>query len=222
MSKERPNRAYATKLAEDAIAAGRPTCWAEPFYQEARGNPDFIPWADLEPNPNLLEWVNDHPGIAAADARVLVPGCGLGDDAAFLADLGASVDAFDIAPTAVAWAAQRFAHVRFVTADLLELPREFDASYDSIVEIYTLQVLPQELRAAALEALAACLRPGGHLLIICRGRDDDEPFGELPWGVSKRELSHLQTLGMQPESFEDYIDAHTGSRRFRTLYRRMT
>jgi SAM-dependent methyltransferase len=222
MSKERPNRAYATKLANDAIAAGKPTCWAEPFYREARGNPDFIPWADLEPNPNLVEWVERNPALAGAGVAALVPGCGLGDDAGYLASRGATVAAFDIAPTAVTWAAERFPGLRFFAADLLALPGELNASFDLIAEIYTLQVLPEELRAPALHALANCLKPGGRCLIICRGREDDEPFGELPWGVSKRELSHLQTLGLQPESFEDYIDAHTGSRRFRALYRRIT
>lgn len=221
MSEERSNRAYATELANAAIAAGTPTCWAEPFYREARGNPQLIPWADLEPNPNLVEWVERNPGMAGRGVTVLVPGCGLGDDAGYVADLGATVDAFDIAPTAVEWATGRFARVRFFTADLLALPGELNAGFDLIAEIYTLQVLPGDLRAPALEALAQCLRPHGRLLIICRGREDAEPFGELPWGVSKRELSHLQTLGVEPESFEDYVDRHTGSRRFRALYRRM-
>ncbi|MFN2529504.1 MAG: class I SAM-dependent methyltransferase, partial [Candidatus Baltobacteraceae bacterium] len=151
---------------------------------------------------------------------ILVVGCGLGDDAAYLAKSGSSVLAFDISATAVQWARDRFSHrgysLDFVQADLLALPAEFEGAFNLVVEIYTLQVLPEVLRPRALEELARCTED--RLLIICRGRDDDEPFGELPWGVSKSELAHLEKIGLEKLSFEDYIDPHSGSRRFRAQY----
>ncbi|GAC1392863.1 MAG: methyltransferase domain-containing protein [Vulcanimicrobiaceae bacterium] len=223
MSNFRPNRSHATQLANDAIAQGEPVRWFESFYQAARGNPQTIPWADLEPNPNLVEWYNRSEVPIPSGASCLVVGCGLGDDANYLAADGARVAGFDISPTAVAWAAQRFsgANLEFFVADVLNLPDHLSRAFDLVVEIYTLQVLPVALRAPALESLADCVRGAGRLLIICRGRDDDEPFGELPWGVSKRELQHVESLGLSCSRFEDYIDPHTGSRRFRAVYERL-
>ncbi|MBC5815515.1 MAG: class I SAM-dependent methyltransferase, partial [Candidatus Eremiobacteraeota bacterium] len=205
-----------------AVSAQRPLEWFDSFYREASGNAAFIPWADLEPNPNLVEWIEAQDQQQDGGSKILVVGCGLGDDAAYLARSGSSIVAFDISETAVQWARKRFGEqargLDFMQADLLALPAEFERAFKLVVEIYTLQVLPEHLRSRALEELARCT--GSRLLIICRGRDDDEPLGELPWGVSKRELAHLQTLGLQQESFEDYIDAHTGSRRFRAEYGR--
>jgi len=223
MSKDRPNREYATQLANQAGSARRPLEWFDSFYREAAGKAEFIPWADLEPNPNLVEWIEAEGLERDCSNQILVVGCGLGDDAAYLAKTGSSVLAFDISATAVRWARNRFSHqgrgLDFIQVDLLALPAEFERAFNLVVEIYTLQVLPEYLRLRALEELARCTER--RLLIICRGRDHGEPLGELPWGVSKSELAHLQTFGLQEESFEDYIDAHTGSRRFRAEYSRL-
>ena len=226
MSKDRPNRALTTQRAVEAIAQRSPTCWFEPFYKEARSNPGMIPWADMEPNVNLVTWARRNGLGRDCASDILVAGCGLGDDANYLARSGSRVEAFDISPTAIEWARERFGgsgnDLSFSEADLFRLPSEFHGRFNLIVEIYTLQVLPQALRAQALEALATCLAPEANLglLIICRARDDDEPFGELPWGVSKLELKHLETLGMHEVSFEDFPDPVSGKRRFRALYRR--
>ena len=49
-------------------------------------------------NPNLSEWT-DFRKVKAHGKRALVVGCGLGDDAEYLAEQGFSVTAFDISPT---------------------------------------------------------------------------------------------------------------------------
>jgi len=223
MSKDRPNLGYATDLASQAVSAQRPLEWFDSFYREASGNAAFIPWADMEPNPNLVDWTGAGSLKLDCGKAILVVGCGLGDDAAYLAKSGSTVTAFDVSQKAIEWACNRFERrtrdLHFVQADLLNLPPAFHGAYNLVVEIYTIQVLREELRCAALQALAGCLdRDGGVLLIICRGRDDEEPFGELPWGVSKRELAHLEEICLEKLSFEDYIDPHTGSRRFRAEY----
>lgn len=79
--------------------------WFEDRYRAAEAGEGLPSWADLRPNPHLTDWI-----VAARPAlgRVAVVGCGLGDDAAALAQAGFSVTAFDVAPTAVASAARRF------------------------------------------------------------------------------------------------------------------
>jgi 2-polyprenyl-3-methyl-5-hydroxy-6-metoxy-1,4-benzoquinol methylase len=83
---------------------------------------------------------------------VLVTGCGLGDDAEYLAGRGAEVTAIDLSPTAIAWCRERFpeSKVCYETANLLEFSGEFDLT----VEIYTLQAMPAEFRSTAVENFA--------------------------------------------------------------------
>jgi 2-polyprenyl-3-methyl-5-hydroxy-6-metoxy-1,4-benzoquinol methylase len=92
-------------LAQAQIAGGKPTAWFEQLYSSAGGNSSAIPWADLKPNRNLVEWLDR--GIVAPRGRALVVGCGLGDDAEELARRGWTVTAFDIAPTAIEWCRKR-------------------------------------------------------------------------------------------------------------------
>ncbi len=60
--------------------------------------------------------------------------------------------AFDVSPTAVAEAAQRFAGspVKYQVADLLAPPPEWTGAFDLVVEIYTVQALYGEARVAAI------------------------------------------------------------------------
>ena len=71
--------------------------------------------------------------------RALAVGAGLGFDAEHLAALGSATTAFDVAPTAVAMARERFPGSRldYCVADLLDLPREWEGAFDLVVEIIT-------------------------------------------------------------------------------------
>jgi len=195
----------------------------EALYAEAADAPEDIPWADMQPNPQLIAW------LAAADRqrmgrRALVVGCGLGDDAEYLAAAGFDVTAFDIAPTAVALCQARFpeSKVTYVVANLLDLPAELTDQFDFVVEIYTVQAMKRRYRSAALRGLASTLAPGGLLLIIARGREPDEDPGHMPWPLTKAELDEFKALGLQEASFERYFDQESPPvRRFRATYRRL-
>src|SRR5689334_6649434 len=108
------DRKRARALAAEALSAGEPLAWFERLYREADAEQAIVPWADLRPNPHLLEWLDrpENSGrsiIAPKRARALDVGCGFGDDAEELARRGFDVVAFDIAESAVARARARFA-----------------------------------------------------------------------------------------------------------------
>lgn len=195
----------------------RPLEWFEALYQKAGGNMGEIPWGDGEPNPNLVIWC-EREGRPRLGERVLVVGCGLGDDAEYLASRGASVTAFDLSATAIGWCEKRWAGtaVRYVQANLLEA--DWGEGFDLVVEIYTLQAMPPEVRAQAYAKLAAAVK--GELLVICRGRDEADDPGGLPWRLTKNELVN-GLADLELTAFEDVEDpVKTGTRRFRAVWRR--
>lgn len=212
------SRQNAREVAKPYLASGDTTGWFERFYANAAGNPQNISWADLASNPNLLEWL-DREEVRGDGRSALVVGCGLGDDAEELARRGFVVTAFDVAPTAVVWCKERFprSSVTYEMADLLNPPEDWVGKFDFVLEVYTLQCLPTANRELALQELARLVAPGGQLLVICRGRDDSADPGNLPWPLSKAELSQLEALGFQTLSFEDFLDekADSPTRRFR-------
>jgi len=51
------SRQRAQQLASEFLACADPTGWFEVLYAEAGSNYTAVPWADLAPNPNLVDWV---------------------------------------------------------------------------------------------------------------------------------------------------------------------
>lgn len=49
---------------------------------------------------------------------------------------------------------------------------------------YTLQVLPPAARPPAMRRMAEWVASGGVLLVITRGREPDEPEGNMPWPLA--------------------------------------
>jgi hypothetical protein len=217
-----PDRTRARQLAAEYVAKGDPTGWFEQLYQEAEAGGSPIPWAELRPNPNLLDFWKNRP-ISSAGKTALKIGCGFGDDAEQLARWGFSTTAFDISETAVRTCRGRYpaSGVEYVNADLLHPPDHWFHKFDFVLEAYTLQTLPLALRPAAIERVAGFVKEGGNLLIIARGREDNDPVVEMPWPLSRAELNHFVEIGLRELSFEDFQDPEDPSvRRFRVLYLR--
>lgn len=215
-------RKTARRLAAEAIAAGRPLEWFERLYAGAATDGLVVPWADRKPNPNLVEL---YAKVRHLDfgRKALKVGCGLGDDAEWLAEQGFDVTAFDISPTAIAECRRRFPRTRvhYLAADLFAAPNAWTGAFDVVQESYTLQVLPAEIRGEALRKICGFLAPGGYMLFICRGRGVTDPAGTMPWPLTRDELAVVASLGLSEVLFDDYMDREDPPvRRFRACYRR--
>jgi 2-polyprenyl-3-methyl-5-hydroxy-6-metoxy-1,4-benzoquinol methylase len=91
------------EIASEHYERGDVLGWFEALYAEAAGDNTTIPWADLEPNRYFRQWAEANK-LKGEGRRALVVGCGLGDDARYMHELGFKVTAFDISPTAIEWA----------------------------------------------------------------------------------------------------------------------
>lgn len=195
-------RARVRAIQEEFAARGDTLGWFDALYREAAGDNDVIPWADLEPNSYFRKWAeaNDLKGNGR---KALVVGCGLGDDAKYLHDLGFKVTAFDISPTAIEWARKLYGEndIQFEVADLFQPFRAWLGAFEFVLEIYTIQPLPLEIRPKVIDAIAAFVAENGKLVVVTRGREDDEEPVEMPWPLSRRDLIRFEQNGLKQADF---------------------
>jgi SAM-dependent methyltransferase len=195
-------RARARELAAEYADRGDNVGWFEAFYREAAGDNGQIPWADLEPNKYFKAWADD-VGLKGNGRKALVVGCGLGDDARHLHDLGFKVSAFDISETAIEWAKRLHekTDIKFETMDLFEPFRGWIGAFEFVLEVYTIQPLPLELRERVIDSIASFVAPGGELVVVTRAREDDEEPTQLPWPLSRKDLSRFEVHGLSELDF---------------------
>jgi SAM-dependent methyltransferase len=208
------------QLAAESIERGDSTSWFETLYAEAEGNNENIPWAKLTPNKFLVEFAK-LTNLRGNSRSALVVGCGLGDDAKFLDDLGFNVTAFDISETAINWAKRLHAKtkIEFYTADLFNSPKAWKNAFDFVLEIYTIQPLPLEIRPNVIDEIAKFVKKDGKLLVVTRGREDVEEPLELPWALSKHDLSRFAENGLRQNQFiEMFGEEEVPIRRFVVEY----
>ncbi|MDQ3130370.1 MAG: class I SAM-dependent methyltransferase [Acidobacteriota bacterium] len=188
------------EFAEKGDALG----WFDALYREAAGDNERIPWADLEPNKFLRRFA-EQTNLQGNNRKALVVGCGLGDDARYLYDLGFRVTAFDISRTAIEWARKLHSNtdIKFYTADLFDAPKEWFAAFEFVLEVYTIQPLPLEMRPQVIDAIANFVEFRGKLIVVTRGREDDEIPLELPWALSRKDLSRFEVNRLQQIHFEE-------------------
>ena len=145
----------------------------EQLYQEGNTH-----WDRGAPSPPLVRYIAEHP-ISGA---VLIPGCGTGHDAAFLAAKGADITGLDIAPTAVERAAANYPDLaeRFVEGDLFDLPHTWNERFDHVVEHTCFCAIPPTMREAYASAVHRVLKPGGTLIGVWFINADLDPGEEGP------------------------------------------
>jgi SAM-dependent methyltransferase len=209
-------------LAATYAERGDPNGWFEEFYARAEGDIQKIYWADLEPNPLLLDWIkNCRP---TADLKAITIGCGLGDDAEAISRHGYRVTAFDISPSAIEMCRQRFmdSKVAYKVADLFALPAEWMRAFHLVYECNTIQILKGPSRAQAISTISSLVAPGGEVLVSCRSRKTGEGLDEFPVALEKDEIDGFKRAGLSEEHFLAYDDHQTPSvPHFFAVYKRL-
>ena len=184
-----------------------PTGWFDSIYSSAEGDHNGVFWADLVPNPYLVEWLEGHPAKGAKKKAIAI-GCGVGDDAEAMAACGYDVTAFDIAPSAIALCKNRYKEttVDYIVADLFDYPKEWFQGFDLVYECNTIQVLPGQYRLKARDAMVSLLTEQGDLLVSCRSRLSGEQESDIPLPLDRDEIDGFVRAGLTEKSFLAYDD----------------
>jgi hypothetical protein len=184
-----------------------PTGWFDSIYSSAEGDHTAVFWADLAPNPFLIDWLKAHP-VASPAKKAIAVGCGVGDDAETLSEYGYDVTAFDIAPSAIALCKNRYKHtkVNYLVADLFDYPKDWYQAYDLVYECNTIQVLPGKYRLQARDAMISLLANQGDLLVSCRSRLAGTQEDDIPLPLDRDEIDGFVRSGLTEKSFLAYDD----------------
>jgi SAM-dependent methyltransferase len=180
----------ARQAAPDPRRVDEATGWFDRLYSAAGRGEAEVPWDTRSPHWMLTEWA-EAGHVDGHGRRALVVGSGLGDDAEYVAGLGFETVGFDVSPSAVRAAHERFpgSTVQYVTANLLDPPEGWHRSFDLVVEILTVQSLPDDVRPAAIAEVARMVAPGGTLIVIATAHER-RPRGWRgpPWPLTRAEV----------------------------------
>ena len=150
------------------------------------------PWDKGAPAPPLIELLSSDHGEKLKNLRVLVPGCGSGEDVRELARWGAKATGLDLSPAAIehAKAKDPTPGSRFVVGSFFDWVSE---PFDAIWEHTCFCAIQPSDRVRYAAACARLIRPGGHLTGVfylepwLRGEKPEPP----PYRSEKSEIIEL-------------------------------
>ena len=149
------------------------------------------PWDNKAPSESVIGWQTG--GWVHGD--VLDIGCGLGDNAVYLAKNGHTVTGLDISPTALITAERRAkdagVDVTFAVADSTKLDGYTDA-FDTVIDSGLFHSLDDQGRRSYVAAVHRATRPGATLLLSCFS--DANPVGK-EWRPAVSEDTLRDVLG---------------------------
>ena len=174
------------------------------------------PWDTKAPKETVVGW--QESGLVRGD--VLDIGCGLGDNAIYLANRGHTVTGLDISPTALITAERRAkdagVEVIFAVADATKLEGYTDA-FDTVIDSGMFHCLDDDGKRSYLTALHRATRASARLLMacFCDAQPDEGPFprpvvseqtlrdsmGTTGWEITSLETATVQREGMPAMAF---------------------
>jgi SAM-dependent methyltransferase len=181
------------------LAAGDPTGWFEELYAAGESGRITMPFDREEPHPLLVEW-SERRGLTGFGEPAIVVGCGLGADAEYVAGRGFRTTGFDVSKAAVRIARRRHpgSSVDYVVADLLELPGKWLRAFALVVEIITVQALPDPPRRDAIANVSRLVGDDGTLFVVAASHDYSRVERPPPWPLRREEVDAFATDGLAP------------------------
>ena len=186
------------QLAAAALATGDSTGWFDQLYAAGERGRVAIPWSRTEAHLLLLDWARARD-LHGRGQRAVIVGCGLGADAEYLSSLGFTTTAFDISPAAIRLARRRHPHsqVHYTTANLLDPPPPWWRAFELVVEIITVQALPNPSRHDAIINVGRLVAAGGTLLAIEETAAVSGTTRQLPpWPLRRDEIQSFAADGL--------------------------
>ncbi|TPV93567.1 MAG: class I SAM-dependent methyltransferase [Myxococcales bacterium FL481] len=204
------------------VSEHEPLGWFEDLYAASTADGQGVPWATMSTHPLFAGWLESH----ALDGRgrsALVVGCGMGDDAIRLEELGFDVTAFDVSDSAINYCKARFpdSRARFVQADLFQPPSEWSGKFDFVLEIYTVQAVPPVHEPTAIGNIAEFVAVSGDLLVIAEVEAGERSFDNgPPWPLTPGHVESFASRGLKVVERRVGEAGENGRASYTTLFRR--
>ncbi|MCT4622107.1 MAG: class I SAM-dependent methyltransferase [Schleiferiaceae bacterium] len=202
------------------INEGKPNDWFETLYSRSDESGEGVPWANMAPHPLFSSWLKVHP-LNGNGKKALVVGCGMGDDAIALENLGFKVTAFDVAESAIELCKKRFPNttVNFVQGDLLAGIPGWKHQFDFVLEIFTIQALPPKYEAKLIQHVSDFVAPQGELMVITEVQKAKRTYDVgPPWLLNEDYVAKFENKGLSLKSLDKTNEPEMGDEIHLTIF----